>query len=380
MDPRQKKILVVSSPTGGHLYPAIEVSKQLLKLGYNIIFVTQKNTNFVNLVKTELEIEDSLSNKKNILTIETVPATKFSRTNPVKMFTFLISVLNSFLKMVKLLLIHRPKLVFSTGGYTSVSVILAFKFLFPLRPIVLQEQNYVFGLTNKFLSVFATKICCGFPSKKIKNSKKYIFTGNPVRESLKTKVDPETVYKKFGFDKDKFTILIFGGSQGAKVLNDLIIKILKVEEERFKNVQIIHLTGETDFNRIKDLYKDIKVKHILFPYLTTMYEAYNIADLVISRCGAMTISELIYFQKPAILVPFPFAAEFHQNWNAQYLKLHNCAVVVYQKDGWEKIFYKRLVEFLENKKLLFNYRNNFKFISYPKDAKQNIANIISSLV
>ncbi len=372
METKPEKILVVSSPTGGHLYPAIEVSRQLLNSGGKIIFVTQQQSKFIDLIKDELNLFFLVPN--NFLVIETVPAAKFSRDNPIKILIFLFSTLKSFIKSIRILLIHRPNLIFSTGGYTSISLILVSKLFFPKMKIVLQEQNYVLGLTNKFLSVFADKICCGFPVEKKFNSKKYIFTGNPIREKFKLKTNKEQIYKKFGFDKQKFTLLIFGGSQGAKRLNDEIINILKVEGEKLKNVQVIHITGSNDFVRMKNEYNDLKTKNVVLPYLSNMEEAYIISDLIISRAGAMTISELIYFKKPAILVPFPFATEFHQNWNAQYLKTYGCALVVYQKNDFGKKLKETLVSLMSDKNKLEMMKKNFDKLSFPKNTIIEVLN------
>ncbi len=355
------KIMVITSPTGGHFYPAISVSKELLKLGHEIIFVTQKGTKFLKLISDELQTVPY----KDRIKIETISAPKFLRNAITQLCFFLVLLILSFIQCIRLLVIYNPRIIFSTGGYTSFPMVISAKILFPWKKIVLHEQNYVFGLTNKILKLFATKVCLSFPSK-YKNTKKYIYTKTPLRENFNKEIDKSQCFKKFGFDSTKFTMLIFGGSQGARSINNAIVKILKSHEEKFTQVQILHITGTKDFDKITEEYKSIKIKKVVLPYLYEMELAYTIADLVISRAGAMTVAELIFFNKPAILIPLPTAAEFHQNWNAEYLSRHGCAKVIYETYEWEERLYSELIKFIFDKELLQQYSLNYQKLPSPR--------------
>jgi UDP-N-acetylglucosamine--N-acetylmuramyl-(pentapeptide) pyrophosphoryl-undecaprenol N-acetylglucosamine transferase len=347
------KILIVTSPTGGHFYPAIEVCKKFLSQCEQIIFVTQKNNKFLSVIQQEFKDIKKIN-------IETITATKFPRKNILMFPQFVIFLIFSLIETFLILLKHRPKLIFSTGGYTSVPVVLCGKLLFPFIPIVIHEQNCVPSLTTKFLSVIATKVCTGF---EIKKSKKYIYTGNPIREKFLTEVPKDEIIKKLGFDKTKLTLLIFGGSQGAKSINSAFTKFL--EENKDLNIQVIHITGQLDFSNVNSKYQTINIKSLVLPYTDNIHEFYTIADLAICRAGAMTITELIYFKKPTILIPLPTAAELHQNYNAEFLKKYGCAKVVYQRGNWYTKFNEILLHLISNPQEINNMQENYNLIQQP---------------
>lgn len=348
------KLLIVSSPTGGHFYPAIEVAKKLVYSFEKIIFVTQKNTRFIEIIKQEI------FNNKNIV-IEEIQTAKFLRKNPFSLIKFFLFFILSFLKSIVIFIKHKPNVIFSTGGYTSVPVILSLKLMNINIPIILHEQNCVFSMTNKFLNFFSKHICLGFD---IKKGRKYIYTGNPLREKFYISLDKEKIYEELFFKQEIFTIFIFGGSQGARSINDAMLKIFKSHIEKFKDIQIIHITGFNDFEKIKKEYENLSLCYRLFPYSQEIEKFYTIADLVVARAGAMTISELIYFKKPAILIPLPTAAELHQNWNAEFLRRYNCAEVVYQIKNWEEKLYNKILELIRNKEVL--YKMSLKYNNIPK--------------
>ena len=347
------KIFVVSSPTGGHFYPAIEVCKKLLPYCEQIIFVTQKNNKFISLIQQEI------GNLPKIK-IEFITATKFPRKSLIILFNFCFLFIFSLIQTILILIKYKPKLIFSTGGYTSVPVVLSSKFLIPFIPIILHEQNCNLSLTNKFLSIIATKVCTGF---EIKKNKKFIYTGNPIREKFLSIISKEQVLSKIGFDKQKLILLIFGGSQGAQSINSATINFLK--ENKNLDLQIIHITGQFDFSNVKTNYQTINVKRLVLPYTDNIHEFYTIADLVICRAGAMTITELIYFKKPALLIPLPTAAELHQNYNAEFLKKHNCVKVVYQQGDWYTKFCSTLLYLISNPKEIYNMQKNYALIQQP---------------
>ncbi len=350
------KILIVSSPTGGHFYPAIEVSKKLFSEAEKIIFVIQGGTKFKNIIEKELA-----SSEKII--IEEVFAGKFLRKNPLSLIKVLFLFIFSFLKTFLIYLKHKPEIIFSTGGYTSFPVVFTMKFVNPYIPVILHEQNYILSITNKILKFFATKVCLGLDVGK--NPKKFIFTGNPLREKFYKVLDRESIYKELRFKKENFTLFVFGGSQGAKSLNEAIVGILEKNIEKFQDCQMIHITGFNSFKDMKEKYLKININAFVIPYSEEIEKFYTIADLVICRAGAMTISELIHFRKPAILIPLPTAAELHQNFNAEFLRRYGCAEVVYQSKGWEEKLLSKILYIFENKDVLTKMQKNFNKIPKP---------------
>jgi UDP-N-acetylglucosamine--N-acetylmuramyl-(pentapeptide) pyrophosphoryl-undecaprenol N-acetylglucosamine transferase len=346
-------ILIVSSPTGGHFYPAIEVCKKILPDCNQIVFVIQKNNKFINIIQKEIQNLQKIK-------FEFITATKFPRKNLLSFPKFLFSFIFSLIETLLILVKYKPELIFSTGGYTSVPVIICSKILFPFIPIIIHEQNYIPSLTTKFLSIIVTKVCTGFETK---NNKKFVYTGNPVRENFLLKIEKDEVISKIGFDKNKLTLLIFGGSHGAKSINTAITNFLK--ENKNLDLQIIHITGQLDFSNVVTKYQTINVKNLVLPYTDKINDFYTIADLVICRAGAMTITELIYFKKPAILIPLPTAAELHQNYNAEFLKKHGCAKVVYQRDNWQNVFYKTLLDLISNPQEIKNMQKKYELIQQP---------------
>jgi UDP-N-acetylglucosamine--N-acetylmuramyl-(pentapeptide) pyrophosphoryl-undecaprenol N-acetylglucosamine transferase len=347
------KILAVTSPTGGHFYPAIEVCKKLLPHCKQIIFVIQKNNKFISIIQQEIKEFKKIK-------VEFITAAKFPRKNLLLFPKFILSFISSLIETFFVLLKHKPKLIFSAGGYTSVPVILTSKILFPFIPIIIHEQNCIPSLTTKFLSVVATKVCTGF---EIKKSKKYIYTGNPIREKFLSKVSKDEIIKQLGFDKNKLILLIFGGSQGAQSINSVFTKFL--EENKGLDIQVVHITGQLDFNNVSSKYQTINIKSLVIPYTDKMYEFYTIAELVICRAGAMTITELIYFKKPAILIPLSTAAELHQNYNAEFLKKYGCAKVVYQRGNLYSKFNEILSHLISNPQKIYAMQKNYDLIQQP---------------
>ncbi len=350
------KILIVTSPTGGHFFPAIEVAKKLLNSSEKVIFITQKRNRLTEVIKEELKAKDKIS-------LFFIRSEKFHRKNPFLLIKLLIHLIFAILRSVIIIMKEKPKIVFSTGGYTSAPVIIAIKLINPFTPIVLHEQNCVLSLTNKFLSIFVSKVCLGFD---IKKGKKFIYTGNPLREKLFSYVDKEKFLSQNKFTKEKLTLFIFGGSQGAHSINEAILKFLKEYENRIGNlIQIIHITGFNDFEYVKEFYKNLNLSNIVMPFNPDIHIFYSVADIVICRAGAMTITELIYFRKPAILIPLPTAAELHQNHNANFLKRYGCAEVIYQKTDWQNRFQKILLNIIENPSIIKHMKQNYSLIYTP---------------
>ena len=181
-------------------------------------------------------------------------------------------------------------------------------------PLFIHEQNSVAGSANKLLANLATEVFEGFPNSFKRNLENINFVGNPVRQEITSFSDTnKTVSTK------KFKLLILGGSQGSTQLNSLVMDSLSEVIEK-TNWEIVHQTGEADREELNQYYKDLNVSFTVESFITNMGEAYSNCDLVISRAGAMTVSELLVTHTPSILLPLPWATDDHQTLNAKYLE------------------------------------------------------------
>lgn len=215
----------------------------------------------------------------------------------------------------------RPHLVLGVGGYGSVPVVLAAW----LRrvPSVLLEQNARPGFANRLLAHVARRVCTTFEeSASFFPAGKPVQTGNPVRQ-LSSAVHPQTGY---------FTLFVFGGSQGARTINQAAVDAAKIVGERLPGLRIIHQTGAADAEWVERRYAEIGVAAEVLPFIEDMASAYGRANLVVCRAGASTLAELTALGKPAILIPYPFAADDHQRANAEVLVRRGAAEMLLNAD------------------------------------------------
>ncbi len=215
------------------------------------------------------------------------------------------------------------------GGFTSVPVLLAGLSL--RKPCFIHEQNVTPGMANRLLAARVRATFVSFPeTADYIKAKRVIHTGNPIRKSMR------------GRRKEKppsdFSLFVFGGSRGAKSINEAILGLLPYVDAQMPAV-IYHQTGGEDFDRVSAGYKDAKTPHEVFPFTDEMEKYYNLADVVIARAGASTIFELSYFGKPAVLIPYPFSAGGHQMKNALYVERLGGGRVIENRDvSGERLF------------------------------------------
>ena len=296
-----KKVLIMAGGTGGHIFPALAIAKELKARGVTIEWLGGRNGLEKSLVPKHgyklYSVYTSGLRGKNVITI-------------LKAFFFLgLGLLQTILVFIK----FRPNKVIGMGGYVSGIGGLLAKLLF--IPLIIHEQNTIPGTTNRLLSKLANKSFQAFENtfdKKIKAST----VGNPLLFRPISKKTPKLVQK----------ILILGGSLGAQKINETITKINTP-------LSIWHQTGAKHFDNVKasyntDLHLDLKIE----PFIEDMANAYAWADIVICRAGAMTISELIASKTIAILIPFPYAVDDHQTINAQYLSKNGAGILIKEDD------------------------------------------------
>ncbi len=310
-------ILIAAGGTGGHLYPAIAVARELLDKNWEtgILFITTKKGKGVEILKRE---------EFNYKTIAVGGMKKKS------LFELLASFLKLPIGLVQTLFhikIFRPDIVMGCGGYASGPVLLA---AWALRvPRLIHEQNVLPGITNKLLARIADKIAVAFPESIAHFSGSRIeITGNPVRKEffdLKPKV-------KEVEQKALFTVLVFGGSQGARAINMAMLEAAPILRKNKKAFRILHQTGKIDFQWVKNKYEEFEINSEVRPFIFDMFDAFRLADLVVCRAGAMTLSELAAAGKPALLVPLPTASDNHQEINARTLEKNNAAEVILEDE------------------------------------------------
>ncbi len=318
-----QKIILAGGGTGGHIYPAIAIAEGLKKTfpDYEVLFVG-----------TDRGLEKELV-KKAGFPLKTIRVKGFRRKLSLDTLISIKELVHGAIDSFSLIKKEKPDIVIGTGGYVAGPV-LFFASIMGI-PTAVHEQNVTPGVTNKILSRFVDKIFISFSdSIKYFPKEKTFLVGNPVRSEI-SKGNRHTALKKFGLSSDIPVVLSFGGSQGAARINDAICHMIEVIKDTRK-FQLIHITGKNHYDNIKNALanKGItldRLGHIIVrPYIYEMQDAYAAADLVISRAGALTISELSVCGKPAILIPLPTAANNHQEYNARYMENEGAAVVLHE--------------------------------------------------
>lgn len=320
MSTASRTALIVAAGTGGHLYPGIAAAKAIVSRGpgWKVIFVVRRG----DMGKTLLEREG--------FDVLELSGQGLPRALSWKTLLFPWRVLEGFVQAWSALGRIQPQVVLGMGGYLSFPVLLAAR-LKGIKTLI-HEQNVLAGLSNRVLSKLVDSVAVSFAESRGKVGQSGVWvSGLPIRPEI-GKVDPGEARQHWGFDEDRMTFLIFGGSLGAQRINRSVVGAWEELASKADQFQVLHVTGEKDFETVKALYARLPVKANLLPYCHDMASAYAVADLVICRAGASTIAELLVTQRPAILVPYPFASENHQFYNAGVLARRGAAEVILDQD------------------------------------------------
>lgn len=350
------KYIISGGGTGGHIFPAISIANAIKRQDpfAEILFVGA-------IGRMEMERVPQAG-----YPIEGLPVRGFDRKNLLKNVSVIIDLLKSTRKAKKIISAFKPDIAIGVGGYASAPTLkAASKFGVPT---LLQEQNSYAGVTNKLLAARASKICVAYEGmEKFFPAEKIILTGNPVRQDLFA-VAPKAreAYEFFGFDPAKKTILIVGGSLGARTINRSIKEGL--QSLAGSDVQCIWQTGKLYVTEAREAAASFRNSNmIVTDFVTRMDYAYAIADLVISRAGASSISELCLLAKPVILVPSPNVAEDHQTKNALALVNRDAAVMIRDADAEKSLVHKAL-ELIENDPALEQLSKNIAQLAQRNSA------------
>ena len=320
---QQINVLVSGGGTGGHIFPALSIANEI-KRRYpdaRILFVGAEG---------RMEMDKVPAAGYNIIGL---PVSGFDRKHLLRNFKVVARLLKSMGMAKKILKDFKPDIAIGVGGYASGPMLKAAQK--QGIPTLLQEQNSYAGVTNKLLAAKADSICVAYEGmERFFPADKIVLTGNPVRRNLlDCGATPEQARQAMGVDPNKKTILIIGGSLGARTINNAIMDGLSKIGETY-NVQVIWQTGKIYDQQCREALQASGVKNVVqMPFISNMDMAYRAADLVVSRAGASSISELQLLGKAAILVPSPNVAEDHQTKNALALVKHDAAIMVTDADA-----------------------------------------------
>ncbi|MBR0047179.1 MAG: undecaprenyldiphospho-muramoylpentapeptide beta-N-acetylglucosaminyltransferase [Bacteroidaceae bacterium] len=357
-DNRPFRVIVSGGGTGGHIFPAVSIANAIKKQHpeAEILFVGAEG-------RMEMQRVPAAGYKIVGLPVRGLVRPLWSPKNFGVMMDFFKSK-----KMVKQIIRDfRPQVAVGVGGYASAPTLNA---AYSMGiPCLIQEQNSYAGVTNKSLAKKAQKVCVAYSGmERFFPADKIIMTGNPVRQNLlDNKTTKEEARKSFGLDPDKKTVLIIGGSLGARTMNESVLAHL--EDIRQSDVQIIWQTGKYYSQSIAEaLSKTDEVPNMkVMDFISSMDNAYAAADIVVSRAGASSISELCLLGKPCILVPSPNVAEDHQTKNAMALSTKDAAIFIADRDAKDALIGVALKTVADDKKLA-SLSENVKKLTFHNSA------------
>jgi len=368
------KVILCGGGTGGHIFPMLSIADEIKKQNNKseILFVGSKD-------RMEMKIVPKYNYPIKGLWISGIKRSSFLLNVIFVGIPFILKnislpfkIFHSLIKSLFILIHYRPDIVVGFGGYSSGPFLLVASLLGYKTAI--QEQNSFPGYTNRILSKKVNVIFVAFENleKYFKNSQ-ILNLGNPIRNSIK--LNNKSGYNHFGLERNKKTILVIGGSLGAKSINESILTNLSLIRE--SSFQLIWQTGSTYYNVIQS--KKLESTNIkISPFIDRMDLAYSVADVIISRAGAIAISELCVVGKPLILVPSPNVVDDHQTKNAQDILTKNACLVVNDYKA-KDILLKEVINLLNDNNKLMLMSSNLKELAKP-NASRNIVNELYNLL
>lgn len=365
-----KRIIISGGGTGGHIYPGITIAREILRIddaeilfvgtpsGMESRIIPEEGFKFFGISACGLKRNLSFENLKTIF-----------------------KTFGSLWQAKRLIKKFKPDVVVGTGGYVCGPILLAASL--SGVPTLIQEQNVIPGITNKILSKFVDKIAIGYEEsrKRFKYPNKCIYTGNPVRREI-IDAKREESRKKLNIDSNAFMVLVAGGSRGARTINNAMIEVHK-HFKNSKNLCLYHVTGEREYqNVIKALNFDGKNKYgtssIIVGYQHDMPTALAASDLVIYRAGAVGLAELAAKNLPSILIPYPYASEDHQTYNARVFVAAGAAKMIVDKHLTGKELIQDIEDLTSNSSVL-NYMAQATKKVQKINAGQEIAKLVFEL-
>ncbi len=346
------KVVFAGGGTGGHLMAGLSIAQEISSRfpGTRIIFFGTNKKNESGYIRNR---------DYEFIQIRASKLTSFIRL-PFFAFSLVIGIIQSLNNIVKI----KPDIIIGLGGYGSILPVAA-AFLTGI-PIVLIEQNVIPGRANLIMARWVDAVLCHWESttKRFKKVRSISVTGIPIRSGIKEK---ETVINNspFGFDSRKKTLLVMGGSQGARAINEIILKSIPRLKILIPDLQVIHLTGKHGYEEARDTYNDLGISSVVYEYFDDIGAAYRWSDLVVCRAGANTIAEITEVGIPAILIPYPYATDNHQYWNANELARTGGTIVIKQEDLNAEKMVELISNLLVNEEKLNNMRKLNRSMNKP---------------
>jgi UDP-N-acetylglucosamine--N-acetylmuramyl-(pentapeptide) pyrophosphoryl-undecaprenol N-acetylglucosamine transferase len=367
MKMKLEKVIISGGGTGGHIFPALSIANEIKSRNPDceILFVGA-------LGRMEMEKVPAAGYK-----IVGLPVMGFPRKPSLKIFRFFVSLFKSASMARNIVKDFKPQIAIGVGGYASGPLLRAAAKMG--IPALIQEQNSYAGVTNKILGKKVDKICVAYSNmERYFPEGKIIMTGNPVRENLTRKLDSRTEAAKFfNLNENDKVILIIGGSLGARSINTAVINNFKEIEK--SGVQLIWQTGAIYYEDILKNYGGSKPENLhINKFISRMDLAYSIANAVISRAGAGTISELCLVGKPSVLIPSPNVSEDHQTKNAMALVEKEAALIVKDNELNEKLF-PLAFDLVNDSEKCEKLSEKIKLLAKP-DATKTIVNEVEKLL
>ena len=327
------KVVIAGGGTGGHLYPGIAIARELLRdRGNEVLFVGTKQG-----------IEAKVLPKEG-LPVRFITVGKLKGMKLLSRIKTMLALPLGLLQSWSLLREVRPDVVIGIGGYSSGPIGMA---AYGLHiPLIVVEPNSYAGLANRKLGRLASRVVLCFPgtaARRFFPPEKTTTLGPLVRKGI-DQGDRGAALAGFGLAAGRFTVFVMGGSGGAHAINMAMMRAATYLKDA-ENIQVLHQTGEKDFDEVSAGYRATGIRAVALPYIHDMAGAYAAADLVISRSGATTVAELAVCGKRAVLVPFPFAADNHQEYNARALADRGNAEVIVQKDLTAELLRNRIKKY-----------------------------------
>ncbi len=302
--------MIMAGGTGGHIYPGLAVADALRAQGWNVVWLGAPNSMEAELVP------------RHGYPVAWVNFTGVRGKGVMRLLTLPFTLLRALGQSAAAIFAHRPDVVLGMGGYITMPGGLMAAML--RRPLVIHEQNSIAGMSNKLLAKVATRVLSGFPEV-LKGTQ---WCGNPVRADIAALPEPQA---RYGGRSGKLNLLVVGGSLGAQALNEALPKALAMLSEQ-ERPNVLHQTGKKHFESVQQDYRQAGVNADIRPFLDDMAHQYGRADVVICRAGALTIAELAAAGVASVLVPFPFAVDDHQTYNARFLSERNAALLLPQQE------------------------------------------------
>lgn len=352
------RLLLTGGGTGGHLFPAVATAEE---------FKAQLPDTEVLFVGTRRKM-DSKSLGAYGFTSASILCYGLKGKNPLELVKAVAVLPLSYLQALLIIRRFKPDIIFGVGGYVTGPVIMAGKNLGV--PVVIHEQNSVPGLANRKLGRIADKICLSLPGSGSEfPAEKILYTGNPVRSNI-LRLAQEAPPRKSA----KRTLLVLGGSQGAQAVNTVVTEALcAMTDAELRHLRVIHQTGDRDEEQVGNVYRQRGVDAEVAGFFTQMHEIYAQADLLVSRAGATTLSEIAVLGKPAILIPYPSAADNHQEKNGHYYVSGGGAVQFRQKELTAQQLGETILQLINNEQQLHTMGAAMKRLAFPDAAKRIVA-------